>query len=195
MQGTKNQQKVKCEVCHEKDSRFNCSRCSHSFYCSKDCQREAWPAHKKLCQKQDGYKKYKWDPPSMLNSTVWDVKGILRILIHIHIYLLSHLLLIIYMYIYMWSFYLTMPNRYAHRSRPADGSTREFWASGKLLDVSHHYYQHICLYRLSHDLQNLIAFNYTEWEILVKFHTYAFFHWAGIITFWSLVCLDSKAVT
>lgn len=37
-----------CHVCNEKSSLI-CSRCEVVAYCSQECQRKAWPTHKKTC--------------------------------------------------------------------------------------------------------------------------------------------------
>lgn len=40
-----------CRYCGNQDSKFNCSRCLNSFYCSKDCQTNDWKLldHKLIC--------------------------------------------------------------------------------------------------------------------------------------------------
>ncbi len=39
-----------CQGCQrEKPQTFTCSRCRSAAYCSKDCQRAAWPDHKQIC--------------------------------------------------------------------------------------------------------------------------------------------------
>ena len=41
---------VVCQGCQrEKSQAFYCSRCHSAAYCSKDCQRAAWPDHKQIC--------------------------------------------------------------------------------------------------------------------------------------------------
>ncbi|RDX52778.1 hypothetical protein OH76DRAFT_1416471 [Lentinus brumalis] len=49
-----------CEQCsrHDLDKREckRCGGCSTVLYCSKDCQRAAWPSHKEICR---------WRPPSV----------------------------------------------------------------------------------------------------------------------------------
>ena len=39
---------ILCEVCDEKPGR-KCTKCNAAFYCGKDCQRQAWKTHKKVC--------------------------------------------------------------------------------------------------------------------------------------------------
>lgn len=39
-----------CQECQqERQQTFACSRCRSARYCSKDCQRAAWPSHKQTC--------------------------------------------------------------------------------------------------------------------------------------------------
>ena len=38
----------KCEECG-KPALQRCSKCKHSWYCSRDCQLRQWKKHKKLC--------------------------------------------------------------------------------------------------------------------------------------------------
>lgn len=42
-----------CDGCQQDNSQlFRCSRCHRVVYCSKDCQRTAWPSHKQACNAQ-----------------------------------------------------------------------------------------------------------------------------------------------
>ena len=40
-----------CAVC-SKPSSYNCAKCGFARYCSKDCQKQAWPEHKKTCKRK-----------------------------------------------------------------------------------------------------------------------------------------------
>ena len=42
---------VACAHCGAEDAKKKCSACKQCYYCSVDCQRAAWPAHKKICSK------------------------------------------------------------------------------------------------------------------------------------------------
>ena len=52
-----------CPVCKHVPGVQRCSRCKSVWYCSRDCQKQAWPTHKKLCRtggqetSPGGYKK------------------------------------------------------------------------------------------------------------------------------------------
>jgi hypothetical protein len=47
----KNCNKIKkCTICGE-SSKMQCGACKVSWYCSKECQKEDWKVHKKLCSK------------------------------------------------------------------------------------------------------------------------------------------------
>lgn len=39
-----------CYTCNIKHGVFKCSRCLVTVYCSKECQRVAWPTHKQSCK-------------------------------------------------------------------------------------------------------------------------------------------------
>lgn len=42
-----------CSGCRQpKDRLIACSRCKSAFFCGKDCQKAAWPVHKKECGKR-----------------------------------------------------------------------------------------------------------------------------------------------
>ena len=44
-----------CAQCGEPVvKRLRCSRCKEAYYCSPDCQREAWSTHKPACRKRSG---------------------------------------------------------------------------------------------------------------------------------------------
>lgn len=44
----------RCASCHTSSERLMlCSRCKSVKYCSTDCQRAAWPDHKKVCYPKD----------------------------------------------------------------------------------------------------------------------------------------------
>ena len=43
-------QKATCLVCDEKAT-LRCTACKVTKYCSRDCQRSDWPAHKRACKK------------------------------------------------------------------------------------------------------------------------------------------------
>lgn len=38
-----------CGGCNSDDSEMRCGRCKYALYCSKECQRDAWPSHKLHC--------------------------------------------------------------------------------------------------------------------------------------------------
>lgn len=38
-----------CSVCGKTDAKL-CSRCKKSYFCSQECQKRAWPQHKKACK-------------------------------------------------------------------------------------------------------------------------------------------------
>jgi hypothetical protein len=39
-----------CQTCHKRDAKMNkCSLCRSTYYCSPDCQRKDWNAHKETC--------------------------------------------------------------------------------------------------------------------------------------------------
>eukprot|EP00727_Mastigamoeba_balamuthi_P012870 m51a1_g8205 hypothetical protein (225) ;mRNA; r:48980-50028 len=40
----------RCAVCG-KEAPFRCTRCKETRYCSRECQRQAWPSHKAECRK------------------------------------------------------------------------------------------------------------------------------------------------
>lgn len=40
-----------CLVCDVNHGAFKCSRCQVAVYCSKECQRAAWPMHKRVCER------------------------------------------------------------------------------------------------------------------------------------------------
>ena len=39
----------KCAFCREKKSKFRCSKCKTTKYCSKECQIQDWPMHRPIC--------------------------------------------------------------------------------------------------------------------------------------------------
>ena len=41
------------EDCNQKNGYKVCSRCKVTYYCSRECQLEDWPNHKKICKKFD----------------------------------------------------------------------------------------------------------------------------------------------
>ena len=43
--------KQPCSIC-ENEFKFICSICKKEKYCSKECQKTAWPRHKKVCKPQ-----------------------------------------------------------------------------------------------------------------------------------------------
>ncbi|KAG2024023.1 hypothetical protein CC2G_001622 [Coprinopsis cinerea AmutBmut pab1-1] len=49
----KHRQARQCSYCEEIKEKglMICSRCKLAHYCSKECQRLAWPSHKLLCKK------------------------------------------------------------------------------------------------------------------------------------------------
>ena len=38
-----------CDVCGAGNCKRRCGRCREAYYCSEECQRSAWPAHKGAC--------------------------------------------------------------------------------------------------------------------------------------------------
>lgn len=40
-----------CGECFKEESQLRCGACKAVRYCSQDCQRKAWPQHKKVCKK------------------------------------------------------------------------------------------------------------------------------------------------
>ena len=38
-----------CAFCQEKESKFRCSKCKTTKYCSKECQIKDWPMHRPIC--------------------------------------------------------------------------------------------------------------------------------------------------
>ena len=38
-----------CDVCGAGNCKWRCGRCREAYYCSEECQRSAWPAHKEAC--------------------------------------------------------------------------------------------------------------------------------------------------
>ncbi|KAJ6243274.1 hypothetical protein M0813_22415 [Anaeramoeba flamelloides] len=40
----------KCSFCQKKVGMLKCSRCKRAFYCSRDCQKNDWSKHKKVCK-------------------------------------------------------------------------------------------------------------------------------------------------
>ena len=38
-----------CGNCGKAEARSKCSRCSTAFYCDRECQKAAWPSHKRSC--------------------------------------------------------------------------------------------------------------------------------------------------
>ena len=38
-----------CLYCDKKDVKMRCQGCSAVFFCDKECQKKAWPIHKKHC--------------------------------------------------------------------------------------------------------------------------------------------------
>ena len=38
-----------CDVCGAGNCKRRCGRCREAYYCSEECQRSAWPAHKEAC--------------------------------------------------------------------------------------------------------------------------------------------------
>jgi len=45
--------KLFCAICLKADNVRRCSRCQAAFYCSPECQRTDWPAHRLNCVKHD----------------------------------------------------------------------------------------------------------------------------------------------
>lgn len=45
-----------CAYCQEfqEEGLMLCAKCKLVYYCSKDCQRYAWPTHKRICKKSEG---------------------------------------------------------------------------------------------------------------------------------------------
>ncbi|CAL1699180.1 unnamed protein product [Somion occarium] len=52
---------------------FACSGCKIALYCSKECQREDWPSHRRMCgeiQRTASDPRYRQDPPQSLSSPI-----------------------------------------------------------------------------------------------------------------------------
>tara|TARA_Y100000389_G_scaffold169338_1_gene175514 strand:- start:239 stop:958 length:720 start_codon:yes stop_codon:yes gene_type:complete len=43
-----------CQACHAAPGKLRCARCRTAVYCSKECQRSAWRAHKHICKAAAG---------------------------------------------------------------------------------------------------------------------------------------------
>lgn len=46
-----------CNTCHKAEPEVNlkrCAKCSATLYCSRECQKSDWKAHRKICGKQSG---------------------------------------------------------------------------------------------------------------------------------------------
>jgi hypothetical protein len=40
---------MNCQVCHKLETKYACSKCHVTYYCSIDCQRSDWKSHKTIC--------------------------------------------------------------------------------------------------------------------------------------------------
>lgn len=63
-----------CERCGVK-SKLRCSKCERIYYCSADCQREHWPAHKTVCKKAKSHTTHVLQPTMPQSMDVANDEG------------------------------------------------------------------------------------------------------------------------
>src|SRR5581483_2599893 len=41
-----------CASCLDKNGGMKCANCESEYYCSKECQKDHWPSHKRICKQK-----------------------------------------------------------------------------------------------------------------------------------------------
>src|SRR5262245_38859331 len=59
-----------CEEEDAPEALQRCSRCRNEWYCSRECQAAAWPAHKKSCRRQNFILKFHLEPERIQDPPV-----------------------------------------------------------------------------------------------------------------------------